>query len=143
MNKIKIIPLLLLIIMVLTSCVGQNDWSYQLKNGYEISHINSAEIVCAKKDAENTVQEVIGGYVTKFTYDNECVYLQYLDKYDEDFKNFSAEKFKYATVNFITDEIAYFESHTEFIAAVSDDNLTDLDKWIATKSAPKGAEFPN
>lgn len=143
MNKIKLIPLLLLIIAVFTSCVGQNDWSYQLKNGYEISHINSAEIVCAKKDAENTVQEVIGGYVTKFTYDDNYVYLQYLDKYDEDFKNFSAEKFKYATVNFITDEIAYFESYTEFIAAVSDDNLTDLDKWIATKPAPKGAEFPN
>ena len=143
MNKIKLIPLLLLIIMALTSCVGQNDWSYQLKNGYEISHINSAEIVCAKKDGENTTQEVIGGYVTKFTYDNEYVYLQYLNKYDENFKHLSTEKFKYATVNFITDEIAYFESYTEFISAFSDDNLTDLDKWIATKPAPKGAEFPN
>lgn len=140
-KQLKIL-FVLLAFAFLTSCVGKNDWCYELKNGYEINHINSNTIVCDKKESEHSSKIIIGEYVTKFSYDDTFVYLQYLGKYTDDFDQLDEDCFKYATINFDTGEIDCSETFNEFADKISDENILNLDKWNATKPSPSGAEFP-
>lgn len=141
--------IVLLISVLLISCslntkndgVNNNDWYYTLKNQYRISHINSREIVCDKMNDEYSSKIVVGKYVVKFHYDSNYVYLQYLDEYVDDSSSIGIDDFKYATVNFNTDEVLLFESYGDFLTRFSDENLPELSEWINTKPRPENAKF--
>lgn len=81
---IKIISIILLVIS-LSACtsntviygIHNGDWSYKLPNNYEIWRINSREIVCGKKDGENSLSNVINeNYVLEFKYNERYVCLK-------------------------------------------------------------------
>lgn len=84
---------------------------------------------------------VVGKYVVKFHYDSNYVYLQYLYEYVDDLSSIGIDDFKYATVNFNTDEVLLFESFGDFLNRFSDENLPELSEWINTKPRPENVKF--
>ncbi len=141
--------LLLFLFFTLVSCsfnpynnhINNNDWSFTLKNGYEISHINSEEIVCGKKSSKYSSKIIVGEYITKFIYNENYVFLQYLDQYDDNLNSFDVDEFKYARVNFYTDETTSWNSYTSFSNEVKEKNVLNLNDWIKTKPRPNNTSF--
>lgn len=71
-----------MLIFILSSCAGANDWIYQLPNGYEIWHINSKEIVI-KYRGENETSSEISSFIKEFSYDAQYVFTRNISSIDE------------------------------------------------------------
>lgn len=142
-KQLRILALIIPLCIIMCSCFGPglSDWDCPLINDYEIGHINGNNIICEKRNDEYSSGLLVGDYVTKFTYDDTFIYLQYLEVYDENYKEFEAEDFKYSIINAYTDEIAFYDSYDEFLQAIPDTENLSLDNWTPTIPSPKNAKF--
>lgn len=146
---IKIISIILLI-MSLSACasnaissgINNGDWSYKLPNNYEIWRINSREIVCGKKDGENSLSNVINeNYVLEFKYNERYVCLKCV----EATQNLSAEIDKsnpnFYIIDTMKDTIYGAYTNTDFQDKIKDMGLIFNTDWIKTTPIPEGANF--
>ncbi|WP_308698916.1 DUF3997 domain-containing protein [uncultured Thomasclavelia sp.] len=74
----KKISFLILILLILTSCTGTNDWKFSLPNGYEVWRINSSEIKVVSIN-NNVGKEIIPSFVKEFAYDSQYVFTRNID----------------------------------------------------------------
>ena len=65
-------------ILLLASCAGVSDWSYELPNNYEVWRINSNYIII-KYVGKETVDANIPSFVKEFSYDDRYVFTRNID----------------------------------------------------------------
>ena len=122
-----------LTIFYLVSCIGPGalDWSYQLPNGYMLTHINPQRIVITSENHPiiigNSVNYVIiEANIIKFCYNDNYVCIQ---------QNHADTRF------YILDTLEHnvhgpFYDESEYEEKVSDLGITGLSDWKATSSNP-------
>ena len=135
----KIFALFLCIfILFLSGCdyegVANNDWSYELINGYEIWHINSEEIVFGKRKTEHSLSTMVGGYIYEFCYGTRYIGLKNTDNKNE-------PTIQFYLIDTTTGTVEGPLSQDEYNKALESKEITELTNWIATVPRPSGATF--
>ena len=128
---ISIIVCIILLLIVIFSLAGvkQNDWYYKLNNNYEIWHINTKEIVLGKRD-DSILTDTIGDSITEFKYNETFVII----------KSLNNNKEVYYIVN-MADDTTYGPYNKEEYQNKEKELNININNWIKTKPAPKGAKY--
>lgn len=121
----------ILLIMLLTGC-GLSDWTYPIKNGYAIWHINSDTIVFGKETDCHTLHCDIEANIIAFAYNDTYVILQ-TESPDKEFY----------VVNMDLDLFEGPLNSMQLEGKISEYQMQGLSGWKQTKPAPEGALFPS
>lgn len=151
MKNRHIFIFVLTIVVFLSACsstfsntqIGNNDWEYDMKNGYEIWHVNARSIVCGKRNTAHSLSNVGGDYVVKFYYNTQHVFLQCVDVPEDINEEINFSNPLFYIIDAKTDEVLGPLSEQEFEEALT--NTIDFKEsvlWINTKPRPEGAKFP-
>lgn len=124
------------------SDINNGDWSYKLPNNYEIWRINSREIVCGKKDGENSLSNVINeNYVLEFKYNERYMCLKCVEATQDLSAEIDKSNPNFYIIDTMEDTIYGAYAHTDYENKVNDMGLIFNTNWIKTTPIPEGAEF--
>ena len=150
MKNRHIIIFVLAIAVFLSACssdfsntqIGNNDWEYDMQNGYEIWHVNSRSIVCGKRNTANSLSTVGGDYVAKFYYNTQYVFLQCVDVPEDINEEINYSNPLLYIIDTKTDTVTGPLSKQEFEEASTNAiGIKESIVWIDTNPRPEGAKF--
>lgn len=138
-KSVKVFLLFLSCIIVLfqTACAGLSDWTYDMKNGYEIWRVNSRSIVCGKAETSYSITPVAGDYVSKFYYNSRYIYLQCVDVPENLYEDINTDNPVYYIINVLTDEVFGPMTKAEFEELIISTQIdVESISWINTVPMP-------
>lgn len=148
MKKILSVILLFIFGLNFSACyssnnnqVNNNDWSYALPNDYEIWHINSREIVCGKKNTENSILYVVSKYITEFCYNDSFVCLKRVDVPENIYQEIDMTAPDYYIVDTVENETYGPFDKEQYQRKIDKLTITGLSSWIKTTPRPNEASF--
>lgn len=122
---------IIIVLLIVTSCAGTNDWSYDLPNGFEVWHINSKEIKVVYLGDDLGLE--IPSFVKEFTYDSQYVFTRNVD--DIGVNNIFDEKFYILDTK---NKILYgpYNKVDDFINELKNLQIDFPTHWYRTSSDP-------
>ncbi len=147
--KKSIIIAFAVLLCVLTACsssdlnmqVNNSDWSYILPNDYEIWHINSREIVCGKKNGEQSLSSTVTNYISEFCYNTQYVCLQCVVVPEDLSQPIDKSNPYFYIIDTLNDETYGPFTELEYSEYIGEKSIADLTSWIKTAPRPEGAVF--
>ena len=122
--------------------LSNNDWSYELPNNYVIWHINSRKIVCGKKNTENSITNIVDGYIIKFCYNDQYVCLQCVDVANDSLEDIDESNPQFYIIDTLNEDVNGPLLKNEFEDMLNILIEDSLSTWLPTKPTPDGAKFP-
>ena len=121
--------------------LSNNDWSYELPNDYVIWHINSREIVCGKRNTENSITNIVEDYIIKFCYNDQYVCLQCVNITNDTLEDIDESNPHFYIIDTLNEDVngPLLENEFEDMSSIL---IDDLSTWLATKPRPDGATIP-
>ncbi len=137
-----IIPLSACTSNTITYGVNNGDWSYKLPNNYEIWHLNSREIICGKRDVDNSLSNVISeNYILEFKYNERYVCLKCVEATRDLSVEIDESNPSFYIIDTIENTIYETYTDTDFEDKIKAMSLVFNTNWIKTTPIPEGAEF--
>jgi len=126
----------------ITYGVNNGDWSYKLPNNYEIWRLNSREIICGKRDGENSLSNVINeNYILEFKYNEHYVCLKCVEATRDLSVEIDESNPNFYIIDTIENTIYGAYTNTDYEDKVKDMGLIFNTNWIKTTPIPEGAKF--
>ena len=123
------------------SKIKNGDWAYKLPNEYEIWHINSRSIVCGKKKTTNSINTLIGGFISAFCYNKNIVVLQQVDVPTDISEPIDTSKPVYYIIDTINDKLYGPFTADEYEDKINEFKTNGLTDWIYTVPTPEGVVY--